>query len=75
MAAKKKAKKKTPTLAQVRKLAREKLGDVAQAIVGTSLGTWRASAFRAGLIAPHFEIWAPSRSAALRALYAALEAL
>ena len=70
------AKKKTPTLAQVRKLAREKLGERATIDVGMdpfSPGIHYASVSHVTKhVAPAYEL---SRSAALRALYAALEAL
>lgn len=78
MAAKK---KRTPTLAQVRELALEKLGKNALVVsekhrflFANADDLWLCSAMTTGL-EPELRIWAPSRSAALRALYAALVAL
>ena len=83
------AKKKTPTLAQVRKLAREKYAAYSRA----DLEPWdfdvrtgleyvgdrrivRAQVWLGETSGPEIlRVYAPSRSAALRALYAALEAL
>lgn len=68
-------KKRTPTLAQVRKLAKEKLGEDTYVALEPVAYGWSVRAFRYGSDCSALSVIVPKKLPALRALYAALEAL